>query len=170
MPKQDQGLTLDRYMIIPRTLIFLTSVDQVLLLKGSPTKRIWAGRYNGIGGHVEQGEDILSAAKRELNEEAGISGVDLWLCGVLMVNVEPDCGVGIFLFRGKVDKRAIKLVPGSEGELTWVPIAGLADIPLVEDLPLLIPRVLAVGRHSAPFLGRSFYVDGRLNIEFSVGG
>ena len=49
-----------RYQTVPRVLIFLTSANpqtgaqEVLLLKGAPTKRLWAGRYNGLGGHVEE--------------------------------------------------------------------------------------------------------------------
>ena len=48
-----------RYHVIPRTLIFVTSrnpltgAGEVLLLKGAPDKRLWANRYNGLGGHVE---------------------------------------------------------------------------------------------------------------------
>ena len=65
MLQSDQGITNDRYTIIPRTAIFLRRGDLVLLLKGAPTKRLWANKYNGLGGHVESGEDLLSAAKRE---------------------------------------------------------------------------------------------------------
>jgi len=50
MPKQDQGVTPNRYAIIPRTLIFLTSGSDILLLKGAPTKHLWANRYNGMAG------------------------------------------------------------------------------------------------------------------------
>jgi len=55
-----------RYQAIPRTLIFLTSRNsqtaeqEVLLLKGAPNKRLWANRYNGLGGHVEVDEDIYN--------------------------------------------------------------------------------------------------------------
>jgi hypothetical protein len=44
MPARDQGVTCDRYTLIPRTLIFLTRNDQVLLLKGATHKHLWANR------------------------------------------------------------------------------------------------------------------------------
>ena len=53
-----------RYQAIPRVLIFLrsrnpqTGEEEVLLLKGAPTKRLWANHYNGLGGHVEAEEDV----------------------------------------------------------------------------------------------------------------
>ena len=65
MPASEQGVDFSRYMLIPRVLIFLRRGNSVLLLKGAPTKRLWAGKYNGVGGHVEAGEGILSAAQRK---------------------------------------------------------------------------------------------------------
>ena len=52
MPQSDQGITKDRYIVIPRTAIFLWRGDLVLLLKGAPTKRLWANKYNGLGGYL----------------------------------------------------------------------------------------------------------------------
>jgi len=58
---------------VPRTLIFLERNGHVLLIRGGPDK--WfAGRYNGLGGHVEPGEDVYTAALREVQEEAGARG------------------------------------------------------------------------------------------------
>jgi hypothetical protein len=41
MPKSDQGAGMQRYRVIPRTLIFVTHADQILLLKAAAQK-LWA--------------------------------------------------------------------------------------------------------------------------------
>ena len=43
------------------------------VLLGMKKRGFGAGRWNGFGGKVEQGETIESAAKRELKEEVGIN-------------------------------------------------------------------------------------------------
>ncbi len=49
MPASDQVIDERRYALIPRTLVFLTSGERVLLLRGAPHKTRWANRYNGLG-------------------------------------------------------------------------------------------------------------------------
>jgi len=140
-----------RYQVVPRTLIFITSrnpatgADELLLLKGAANKRLWANKYNGIGGHVEAGEDFLAAAQRELAEETGLTQVELALRGVLNIAVHPDgdapSGVAVFLFTGRTAERTVR--PGAEGALRWVPLAEVADLPLVDDLHHLLPLLQA---------------------------
>lgn len=167
MPRRDQGVTDDRYALIPRTLVFLTREDRVLLLKGAPHKRLWANRYNGVGGHVERGEDVLSAAHRELIEETGFDVPDLWLCGTITIDTGENTGVAIFVFRGEV-QRASHPASTREGTLEWVPQSQVATLPLVEDLGVLLPRVLAMQRGDPPFAAHYTYNDqDQLEIRFA---
>jgi len=164
MPASDQGVSFDRYMLVPRVLIFVRRGEALLLLKGAPGKRLWAGKYNGVGGHVEAGEDLLAAARRELLEETGLSS-DLRLVGTLTVDTGRNPGVGLFVFSGEWtggEPRA-----SAEGSLEWVRPADLPGLPVLEDLPILVGRLLSMAPGDPPFSARSYYdPGGKQVIEF----
>lgn len=176
MNASDQGARRDRYHVIPRTLIFLTSThpetgaEEVLLLKGAPTKRLWANKYNGLGGHIEANEDVHAAALREVEEETGLHVDKLTLRGVVNINTGHDenglrPGVMMFVFVGKSQERQYHATP--EGTPVWIPIHEIGQYPLVEDLYEVLPRALADGES---FYGH-YWPDetGKINFKlFSV--
>ena len=140
MKISEQGVSLERYSVIPRVLIFPFSKEgKVLLLKGSKTKRIWPGLWNGIGGHIEAGENVFCAAERELEEESGLHGRRWLFCGEVMVDTNANPGIAIFIF--KAEELEGNLQESSEGELSWFDPLEVSQIPVVEDLPTLLGKV-----------------------------
>ena len=139
---QEQGtIGTDRHTVVPRTLTFLTCRGQVLLLRGAPDKRIWANRLNGVGGHLEPGEDALTGARREVREETGLEVDALTLRAVVHISGPAgDAGVMMLVFVGVVE--TLDVSSNEEGELVWYPIGGWPAEELVDDLPKLLPRVL----------------------------
>lgn len=161
----DQALDDKRYSVIPRTLIFLFDQwNRVLLIKGSPHKKLWPGLYNGIGGHMECGEDALEAAQRELAEETGLTGVALELCGQIMIHVTEKAGVALFIFKGGYSGEIMG--PSEEGELAWIELSQLEKIPLVEDLQILLPKVAAHHTGDQIIIGKYRYThENKLDIS-----
>jgi 8-oxo-dGTP diphosphatase len=166
MSLEGQRLQLDRYHLIPRTLSFLLKGDEILLLRLGESKAGWKGKLNGIGGHIERGENPRASAQREIHEETGIQVEVLRLVGAVAVDVHELAGIGLFVYVGET--QAAGLSGSGEGNPVWIQLATLSDYELVEDLPALLPRALRAFRgEDPPFSGLYTYdVKDGLQMQF----
>jgi 8-oxo-dGTP diphosphatase len=163
MSKNPQVILSGRYMMVTRTLTLLFRPGQVLLQKASPNKRIWANHYNGLGGHVENAEDIFSSAKRELFEESGLECSDLTLRGVITIEVQESQGILLFIFSGQ--EFSGQLRASDEGNLEWIDLDKIGLLPVVEDIPNLVKMLT---EEKSLFFGHYAYdVAGKLVATFN---
>ena len=101
-----------------------------------------AGKWIGLGGHLEAGESPAECVLREIREEAGISVSALRLRGIITF-ILPDWGNELtFLYTARTEAEALPECP--EGELAWIPADEVMSLPLWEGdrvfLPLLRSR------------------------------
>jgi len=109
---------------------------------------------------------VLTAARRELLEETGLQANQLWLAGTVTVDAGENTGIGIFVLKGVCLEGEAHT--SREGELEWVPFSEIQARELVEDLPILLPRVLQQTNQDPPFSARYYYDEGdRLVVEFA---
>ena len=89
-----------------------------------------AGRWIGIGGHLEDGESPEDCLLREVYEETGITLTSYRFRGIVTF-VSDEWGTEYMcLFTGKTDKE--ELTDCDEGFLCWVENDRLSSLPMWE--------------------------------------
>jgi 8-oxo-dGTP diphosphatase len=146
-----------RWLALPRTLSFVFNGDDILLMKRGAHKRVFPNRYNGLGGHIERYEDPLSSAAREIHEESGLTVRDLRLRAVYSVDAGASAGIILFVFTAFSDSRVVSA--NDEGTLHWVPRDTLLTLDLVDDLPLILPRILGADTSNEVIFAHLSYDD-----------
>ncbi len=141
-----------RYAAIPRVLCFVRHKGRWLLIHRAASCRLWPNLYNGVGGHVEAGEGMLAAARRELMEEAGVTAQALRLRGVIH-EMEGEQGVIVFIFSGTC--AAARLRESPEGTPGWFADDELPGLDMVADVGLILARLRAMRPEDPPFIARS---------------
>lgn len=164
--EQGANATDNRWLTISRTLCFVLNGGDVLLMKRAPHKRVFPNRYNGVGGHIERDEDPLTSARREIAEETGLQVRDVALRAVYNIDAGEATGVVLFVFIASSDSRDV--TANSEGTLHWIPRDSVLELDLVEDLPFLLPRILAMQPGSPPlFVHVSYDADDVIQMRFA---
>jgi 8-oxo-dGTP diphosphatase len=131
-----------------RTLCFVFCGDDVLLIHRQRPPD--AGAWNAIGGKVDRGEDPLEAAQREVREEAGISPPMAFRGLATIVVRSTGEHWSISLFSARVTDRAV--TASAEGALRWASPGEVATLPVLPDIPLLLPHLRGDGVILAKFV------------------
>ncbi|MCK6578066.1 MAG: NUDIX domain-containing protein [Anaerolineae bacterium] len=135
-------------------------------MRRAPTKRVFPNRYNGVGGHIERDEDPLSSARREIQEETGLDVTVLELRAIYNIDTGGSSGIILFVFIGQAPSREV-LSQSAEGTLHWIPMSEIARYDLVEDLPLILPRVLDANRAVPWFVHVSYDSEDQIIMRFA---
>lgn len=96
------------------------------------------GKYNGLGGKVERGEDVAAGMRRELREEADIEVTSMRLAGTVNWPGFGRNGEDWFGFVFVVDGwTGTPPTENAEGTLSWIPrtrvLAACSDDPATRD-------------------------------------
>lgn len=141
-----------RWVVIPRVLVFVFDGDAVLLMRRAAHRRIFPNKYNGLGGHVERGENPAETAHREVLEESGLLVRDVRLHGIHHIDAGAEnSGIVMYVFSAQAESCEIT-VTTDEGTLEWIPVERVAELDAVEDLPIVLPRILAMKPDAPPYL------------------
>ena len=97
--------------------VFNPTADRALFCKRH--KEPYKGLYNLVGGKIEQGEDCLAAAYRELFEETGIADIELAHVMDFTYFQRDACRVEVYFGKLTVDTE----VCGDENELLWLSLS-----------------------------------------------
>lgn len=95
-----------------------------------------------MGGKLEPGEDPYTACVREVKEETGLDVPSPQLCAIFTISVRSTGHLWV-LFLFTADSPGGTLVASEEGDVDWVALDRLHTLPVIADLPLILPHVLS---------------------------
>lgn len=110
----------NRYQFIPRTLVFIKDKDKYLFIQKKNRDSFGFNKLNGVGGHIEKGEEPYEAARREITEETGLHVNNLELAAILFIDINQNPGIQVFVFKSDHFQGNIK--QSDEGELQWISV------------------------------------------------
>ena len=135
------------YTPILATLGYVLSADGQRVLMMHRNQRACDahyGKYNGLGGKLDPGEDVVSGMRREIREEAGIDVKQLRLAGTVSwpgFGASGEDWFGFIFVAGAFSGTPNVRCP--EGTLEWVELDSIVHLNLWEGDRKFLPLVFA---------------------------
>ncbi|MFP4656632.1 MAG: NUDIX hydrolase [Candidatus Woesearchaeota archaeon] len=150
---------LENHKKVVATLCYIENeYDEILMLhRNKKENDMHAGKYNGLGGKSEKGEDPYTCIVREVKEEAGITIEPKYFANLTFDNFMPGIDWEVHLFKATGYKGSIQECP--EGDLVWVKKDDLLEQNLWEGDKIFL-EYLDSDRF---FIGRFRYDDGKVS-------
>lgn len=144
---------------------YLRRGNKILLLFRDKKKvDINKNKWIGVGGHIEDGETPIEAVVREVKEETNYDLIDFSKKAIIIFNFGKEIEVmHLFVcnkFKGRMNSDC------NEGELEWIPISKLDEIPMWEGDRIFLPPVL----NDAPFFEMVLYYKGDVLTKYKLLG
>lgn len=131
---------------------FIVVGPKIILIKR--TKEPWMNHWNGVGGHIENGETAFEAVNREVTEEVGIdlqkttrttfAGIMTWETGVIEKYIP-----GMFMFVSVVLPNTRILTEERytpEGVVTWKSLSwacSKSNKDVADNIPYFLPIIVS---------------------------
>jgi 8-oxo-dGTP pyrophosphatase MutT (NUDIX family) len=149
------------------TLLFLIKKDKGVITDiclAMKRRGFGTGRYNGVGGKVEEGETIKDAAIRETKEEVGVDVQDLSPCAEItfIYSHKPEWDQVTHIFF--CENWSGEPTEGEEVSPKWFSVADIPYINMWPDDSFWLPKVLA-GDYVR---GRFVFAEGDVILEQEI--
>ena len=138
-------------MIKLATLCYLKDEDRTLMLHRIKKEGdMHLGKWNGLGGKVENGETPEACAAREVKEESGLTVTDPQLKGfITFPNFDGTNDWYVFVYR--YENFSGQLIDSAEGHLEWIQNDRMPELPLWEGDRIFMEWLEQPGIFSAVF-------------------
>ncbi|NND44342.1 MAG: 8-oxo-dGTP diphosphatase [Xanthomonadales bacterium] len=138
----------------PATLVFVIRDDHILLIRKK--RGLGHGKVNGPGGKLDPGEDAVTCAARECEEELGIRVRELECMGEHRFQFLDGYSIHCWVFR--TSEYEGEPVETAEAVPLWTRIEEIPNDEIWEDDRIWLPMVIA----GQPFSARWIFDDDRM--------
>lgn len=122
------------------TLCYIEKHEKYLMLhRTKKEKDVNAGKWIGVGGKLEEGENLSQCLVREIKEETGLSAEKYRFRGIVVFHFNEDAPLYMYLYTCHAFSG--ELQECKEGELKWIEKKDLFQLNLWEGDKIFLPLI-----------------------------